>query len=148
MKQRPIETAEQLAKAAADILNLEPNLPIVISITEGKSIRSSAQNARYWADLTMMLNDIRHAVESVSEHTGYTPLETKRILASELEPEQVAILYATKPEIIHDVLKQICNIPTSTRLGTKDFMRFEDILEATIAEITGTIKATAMRALS
>lgn len=147
MKQRSLETKEDLQKAAADLLNLEHSLPLVITLTEGKKIRSNNQNARYWANINYFLTEINNTITSVSEHTGYTELEVKRLLAKELEPEQVGILYARKPDVIHDVLKQICNIPTSTRLGTKDFMKFEDILEKTIAEIIGSIRSVAMKAL-
>ena len=148
MKQRSLETKEDLQKAASDLLNLEVNLPMVITLTEGKRIRSNNQNARYWANIKYFLDEINATVKSVSDHTGYTPLEVKRLLAASLEPEHIGILYARKPEVIHDVLKQICNIPTSTRLGTKDFIKFEDILEQTIADIIGSIRSVAMEALN
>ena len=148
MKQRSLITKDDLIKAAADLLNLEANLPLVLTLTEGKKIRTNNQNARYWAEINYFLNEINNTITSVSEHTGYTPLEVKRLLAKSLEPEQIGILYARKSESIHEVLKQICSIPTSTRLGTKDFMKFEGILEQTIAEIIGSIRSVAMEALN
>jgi len=147
MKQRSLESKGDLQKAASDLLNLEANLPMVITLTEGKRIRSNNQNARYWASIKYFLDEINVTIKSVSDHTGYTPLEVKRLLAANLEPEHIGILYARKSEVIHDVLKQICNIPTSTRLGTKDFMKFEGMLDQTIAEIIGSIKSVAMDAL-
>jgi len=147
MKQRSLTTLEDLKKAAADLLNLEHSLPLVISLTEGKKIRSTAQNAAYWANIRLLLDEINAAIQSVSEHTGYTPLEVKRLLAANLPPEHIAILYARKSEVAHDVLKQICSIPTSTRLGTKDFIKFESILEQTIADIIGSIRSVVREAL-
>jgi len=148
MKQRPLITPADLKKAAADLLNLEANLPMVMTLTAGSKIRSSAANSRHWCNIRMFLDDIRYAVESVSEHTGYTPIETMRVLSKNLEPEQAAILCARKPEVAHEILKFICGIPTSTKLGSKDFQKFELILEQTIAEIIGSIKAVAREAVS
>lgn len=148
MKTRSLTTKADLIKASADLLNLEANLPMVLSLTEGKKIRSNAQNARYWSEIKYFLDDINSTIGSVSEHTGYTPLEVKRLLAQSLEPEQIGILYARKSESIHEVLKQICSIPTSTKLGSKDFMKFETILQQTIAEIIGSIRSVAMEALN
>ena len=148
MKQRSLITPDDLKKAAADLLNLEHSLPLVITLTEGKKIRSDGQNKRHWVNIKYFLDEINATVSSVAEHTGYSPLEVKRLLAKSLEPEQIGILYARKSDTIHDVLKQICNIPTSTRLGTKAFMKFEDILEQTIADIIGSIRSVAMEALN
>ena len=148
MKQRSLETMADLDKAANDLLNLEGHLPLVLTLTEGKKIRSTAQNSAYWANIKVLLDEISSAIQSVSEHTGYTPLEVKRLLSQSLEPEQIAVLYARKSDTIHEILKQICSIPTSTRLGTKEFMKFEDILEGTIAEIIGSIRAVVNKALN
>ncbi len=147
MKQRSLITMDDLDKAANDLLNLEAYLPLVLTITEGKKIRSTAQNAAYWANIKTLLDEINAAIQSVSDHTGYTPLEVKRLLAQSLEPEQIAVLYARKSDTIHEILKQICNIPTSTRLGTKAFIKFEDVLEQTIADIIGSIRAVVREAL-
>jgi len=144
MKTRSLLTKDDLVKASNDLLNLEGNLPMVLTLTAGKKIRSDKQNQRYWCDIKYFLDEINSTISSVAEHTGYSPLEVKRLLAASLEPEQVGILYARKSDVIHDVLKQICNIPTSTRLGTKDFMRYEGILEQTISEIIGSIRSVAI----
>ena len=102
--------------------------------------RSLPQNSRYWASLTEYLNQIHQTIQIISDESGYTPLEVKRLIADDLKPEQVAILFARTPEVAHDVIKEICNVPTSARLGTKRFMLFEEQMERTIAEIAGQIE--------
>jgi hypothetical protein len=67
----------------------------------------------------------------------------RRIVAKELQPEQVAILYAGTPEAVHDILKTINGIPTSTRLGTKKFAEYEERMVQTIAEVVGAVRAVA-----
>ena len=62
-----------------------------------------------------------------------------------MQPEYVAILFSHTPEVAHDILKLIVGIPTSTRLGTKEFMKFEEQMEATIAVIAGEINHFAQR---
>lgn len=146
MKQRPVQNEQQLQQACTDLLRLGGHLPFVITVTEGKRIRTSAQNARYWLDMEFFLSEIRESVYRLAEHTGYTDAETRWVIAEELPVEQRAILFCLSKEAAHEVIKQICGIPTSTRLGTKDFMRFEERLAQTMSEILGQINAITARA--
>lgn len=141
MRERKIETSEQLRKAAGDIARLAANLPLIITVTEGRKIRSSKANSRHWVLIDSFMYEIDDAVRRISEHTGYTELETKKIIAQNMPAEQIEILYARTKEAIHNSLKVICNIPSSTRLGTKSFSKFDDVLAGTIAEIIGHINA-------
>lgn len=109
--------------------------------------RTNPQNSRYWASLTEYLMQMNQTVHAVANETGYTPLEIKRLIAKEMPPEHIAILFTSKPEVAHDVLKEICGVPTSTRLGTKKFMLFEERMVQAIAEVVGQVNAFAGRAL-
>jgi hypothetical protein len=140
MKQRTITNTSELQNAANDLLTLADKMPFVITITAGTKIRSSEQNKRHWSKLESFIYDIQHEIDHVSDETGYTPLEAKKVIADVLPIEHAIILFATKKEIVHHILKQICNIPTSTRLGTKEFLKFDDILDVTMAEIIGNIR--------
>lgn len=104
-------------------------------------IRTTPQNSMHWANITGLLQIINETVSRVSEATGYTPIEVKREIARFLPAEQVAILYARTPEVCHEVMKAIANIPTSTRLGTKQFSDFETVMENTMNEIIGQIRS-------
>jgi len=148
MKQRTATNQAQLDEIADKIRGLGEYLPLVITVTEGTKIRSTGQNARYWAEITYFMEQIQEAVSKVAEYTGFTELEVKRLLAADLPVEQAVILFARIPEAVHDQLKQICGIPTSTRLGTKAFMKFEDRMAATMTEILGNVNNLTMRALS
>lgn len=148
MKERRAETQQDLEKAALDLVALGDHLPLVITVTEGKRIRTEGQNSRHWVSIDHLRQELQQAVEQVAEHTGYTQLEVKRLIAAELEPEQIAILYARTNEVIHEVLKQVVGIPTSTRLGTAAFSKFDTRLEQVMAEIIGTVRAITARALS
>ena len=141
MKQRNIETVEQLHKAAQDLPSLANHLPLVLTVTEGKRLRSSAQNARFWAEVSYFREQIAAAVDEVAEHTGYTPMEVKRLIAQELPIEQAVILFAQSSETVHEILKQIVGIPTSTRLGTKEFSKYEERLSQVMTEVIGSVKA-------
>jgi len=147
MKERAITSEKDLERAANDLRGLAGHLPLVVSVTEGKRIRSDGQNRRYWSEIQWFRQQLQQAVDQVAEHTGYTVLEVKRLIAAELEPEQIAILFARSSETVHDVLKEICGIPTSTRLGTKAFTKYEDRLSQVMMEIIGTVNAVAGRAL-
>lgn len=140
MKQRTILNEEQLKKACADLSCLAGSLPIVITVTEGTKTRTSGQNARYWAEVQYFMEQINDAISYAADESGHSEFEIKKILAEQLPIEQSVILFARKPEVVHEVLKGICNIPTSTKLGTKDFMRFEDRLSQTMSEIIGNIR--------
>lgn len=146
MKMRSIETENQLAKACVDLAELSRCLPFVLTITEGKKIRTDGQNKRHWVNIDNLMAQINEAVNNVSENTGYTPLEVKRLIAGTMPPEHVGILYARTSEVVHEILKSICSIPTSTRLGTKEFSKFDDILEQTIAHIIGDVNYMAREA--
>lgn len=108
--------------------------------------RTLPQNKRYWSSLTEYLNQMQQTVQAVASETGYTALEVKRLIAAEMPIEHAAILFARKPEVAHEVLKEICDVPTSTRLGTKKFMAFEERMIQTIAEISGQVNAFARKA--
>jgi len=148
MKQRTIRTESELKKLSADVLCLAQYMPFVVSVTQGTAIRSEAANARHWVMIEDLLNHIREAVEIISEATGYTPAEVKKLAAADMPPEHVGILYARTKQAVHDELKGICNIPTSTRLGTKAFSRFDEILEGTVAQVIGEVNAVSRKALS
>ena len=145
MKQRHIKTPQDRDNAIKAVMSLD--FPYVMGIGEEK-IRSSSANARYWATLNDYIDQLTAAVYQVAEYTGYTPLEARRIVAQKLMPEQGAILFATKAEAVHDMIKLICGVPTSTRLGTKKFQKFEAIMETTITEIVGEVNAIAGRILN
>ncbi len=114
---------------------------LTVRITEYAPTRTTPQNSRYWATLTEFLRLLHQTVQTVADNTGYSPLEVKRLIAADLLPEQVAILYARTPEVAHDVIKEICGIPTSTRLGTKKFSEFDERMTAVVSEIAGIVQA-------
>lgn len=144
MKQRTIHNEEQRQKASQALLGITP--PFVVMVTKGTKIRTSGQNSRYWVDMEFFLEQIDEAVDRMAEQTGYTDLEARRAIAEFVPPEHAAILFVRKKEAAHEILKMICNIPTSTRLGTKAFQKFERVLEQTMAEILGSINDVARRA--
>jgi hypothetical protein len=132
------------AKVVERILNDVPHDGrFMVEIREAIRTRSTGQNSRFWATLTEELRQLSAGIAEIAAHTGYTPLEVRRIVAKELQPEQVAILYAGTPEAVHDILKTINGIPTSTRLGTKKFMEYEERMVQTIAEVVGAVQAVA-----
>lgn len=140
MKQRIILNEEHLKKACADLSMLGGRLPLVITVTEGTKTRTSGQNARYWCEIEYFMSEVNEAIEKAATESGHSEFEIKKILAEQLPIEQSVILFARKKEVIHEVLKGICNIPSSTRLGTKEFMKFEDRLTQTMSEIVGNIR--------
>ena len=144
MKQRTLQTDADLKKASNDLLGLGGHLPVVVTITKGKRIRSETQNARYWAGLNQHMENISNWVQKLADDSGHTPWEIRQAIASELAPEYAAIMYCFIPEAVHVILKKICEVPTSTRLGTKEFMQFETRMEQAMAEIVGEIQKTAM----
>jgi hypothetical protein len=132
------------ARCAERILNDVPHDGhFVVEIREAVKLRTLPQNARYWATLDEELRQLSACIAEISAHTGYTPLEVRRIVAKFLQPEQVALIYASTPEAVHDILKLIHGIPTSTRLGTKQFMEFEERMLQTIAEVVGEVRVVA-----
>jgi hypothetical protein len=132
------------AKVVERILNDVPHDGrFMVEIREAVKLRTLPQNCRYWATLEEELRQLSAWIAEISAHTGYTPLEVRRIVAKFLQPEQVAVIYAGTPEAVHDILKLIHGIPTSTRLGTKKFMEFEERMLQTIAEVVGEVRAVA-----
>ena len=119
--------------------------PYEIILRPYERTRTLPQNSRYWASLTEYLKQINQTVHALANETGYTPLEMKRLIAAEMPSEHIAILFARKPEVAHEVLKEICDVPTSTRLGTKKFMAFEERMVQAIAEIAGQVNAFASK---
>lgn len=148
MKMRTATEQKDLDESADIIKGLGAYLPLVITITEGKRIRTDGQNRRYWSNLSNLLQEIRQAISQVSEHTGYSEFEVRKLVADELPIEQAAILFVRTPEAAHEILKMLVGIPTSTRLGTKAFSKFEMRLEQTMMEIIGNINAITRRAVS
>ena len=140
MKTRIITTDAQRANAINAILKL----PYPYEIGVAHKLRSLGQNARYWASLEEMLDQVQQAVNKVTEG-GYNQLEARRLIAKDLEPEQVAILYSPNKEVAHSVLKMINWVPSTTRLGTKEFMQYEEVMFKTMSEIVGEINAIADR---
>ena len=138
MSERLIETPEQRADAINAIAGLE--LPYRITISPKKQ-RSNAQNAKYWAGLQYHIDEVSAAIAKISDKTGYTPLEVRRIVAASATPEHALMIYSIKKESIHEALKLICDIPTSVKLGTKKFMEFETIMEAQMADVLGLVNA-------
>ena len=135
-------------KMLADCISWIKTDPAVweVIVRPHEKLRSTIANSRHWATLTDYLKQITQSIEKISTQTGYTPLEIKRLIAKEMPPEHIAILFARSPETAHDVLKEICGIPTSTRLGTKKFHEFDETMEQTIAEIMGQVNAFEARA--
>jgi len=117
------------AMLAINTMPLKPTLMEVV-IRPCEKTRTLGQNARYWATLSEHLRQINATVNQIASDSGHTPLEIKRGLAGQLAPEEIAILFATRPEVAHEVLKMVCNIPTSTRLGTKKSIEFEERVTA------------------
>lgn len=141
MKERTITTPVDLVKASADLAGYAQYLPFVITITSGKKIRGDGANARYWAMLQESIDLISEEIKEYAEKEGYTPLVARKIIAADLPWEQSLILACRKKEPVHEVIKMIMDIPTSTRLGTKEFAVFNDKIDMTMAEIVGNIRA-------
>jgi len=132
-------------RAAEAILNL-PDEPLMeIVVRDFVKTRSLPQNARYWASLNENLRLIEESIRRVAEYTGHSNLEIRRLIAKELPPEYIAILFSSSAEAAHDILKLIVGVPTSTRLGTKAFSQFEGRMEETMAQISGEINNFAAR---
>ena len=142
-----IRTKELRSAAAKAVLAIQASPICEVVIRPHVKTRTDGQNARYWADLTEQLRQLCQEIDSMSDHTGYTPLEVRRMAAKGLSPEHTAILYTHSPEAAHEVLKVINGIPTSTRLGTKAFMKFEGIMIMNVAEVVGAVRSLARRAV-
>ena len=132
MPERLIETPEQRTDAINAIAGLE--LPYRITISPKKE-RSNAQNNMWWSALEFHICQIAQAVTKISDYTGHTPLEIRRMIALQVSPEQSLMIYALKKEALHEALKLICCIPTSTRLGTKKFSEFHGVMEMEMANL-------------
>lgn len=143
MKQRTLQTAADLRKASADILGLEGHLPVVITVTQGKRIRSDRQNSKYWATLNDHLQNISNWVQQLADETGHTSMEIRHFVASQLSPEYAAIVYAFTDDSAHKVMKIIQGKESSRKLGTKEFMDFEQRMDQIMSEIVGEVQAVA-----
>lgn len=129
------------AQAAKAVLAITEAPLMEVIVREHVSTRTDAQNRHYWFSLGEELRQLNESIHQIANQTGHTPLEVRRFVAADLAPEQVAILYASSSEAAHEVLKLIHGIPTSTRLGTKAFMAFEERMIQTVAEVVGAVRA-------
>ena len=120
-------------------LSESPLMEVVIRPFE--KTRSLGQNSRYWVGLQEILRHLNATVNQIASDTGHSPLEVKRIAVVGLPIEYGIILFAKKPEVAHEVLKDICNVPTTTKLGTKKFIEYEDRMLAVMTEILGHVRA-------
>ena len=142
MKDRTLRTEQDKQQASRDLLNIPASyLPLYLTLSPGKGKRSSAANARYWSNIEFWMEEIRNEIKAIAEETGYTYLEARRVIANELPPEHEEILYARTKEAVHDALKEICGIPTTTRLGTKEFNNYSDQLDLAMSQILGEVRA-------
>ena len=126
----------------------QKGLKLRVSASPYENPRTVPQNSRYWGILRGCLKRIQIEIEILSDETGYTALEIKRLIAPELDHEQSRILFAQDPEHAHETLKKICGVPTTQDLGTKKFSDFEERMEQVIAEITGIVIAFSDRVLA
>lgn len=134
--------SKELRTAAAKAVMAITGEPLCeVVIRPHTRTRTTNQNARYWASLGEELRQLAHEIALICEHTGYADLETRRLIAKDLPPEQAALLFARSSEAAHDILKTIHGIDTSTRLGTKKFMEFEERMIAIVAEVVGAARA-------
>ncbi len=148
MEQHFILHSERIRQNAANYIGSIPLEPVPeIIVRPFERVRTNARNRMYWACLTESLQQINQTVNYLANESGHSPLEIKRIIAKDLEPEYVALLFARTPEAAHDILKEISNIPTSTRLGTKKFIQFQERMESMLSEIVGQINDFAGRAV-
>lgn len=142
MKDRTLRTEQDKQQAARDLQAIPvQHLPLYITISPGKGQRSLGANARYWANIEFWIEEIRNEIKVIADETGYTYLEARRVIANELPPEHEEILYARTKEAVHEGLKEICGIPTTTRLGTKDFNNYSDQLDLAMSQILGEVRA-------
>ena len=142
MKQRIVKNRLELERAALDLVAID-QFPLVMTVTLGSKLRSAAANAKYWTDVEYFQIELNQTIDQIADKTGYTPLEVKRLLADEMQPEYAAILFVRSKEAIHEILKLICNVPTSTKLGTKEFAKFNDMLAQVMSDVIGQVKAMA-----
>ena len=138
MNSRDITTPEQLEKAIKALRKVE--LPFVITVGAQK-VRSNAANASYWADLQFHLDEVSSALELASEATGHTVLELRQMIAKATTPEYSLLIFSIKKESLHEHLKIICDIPTSTRLSKKFFAKFYTIMQAHMTSLLAEVYA-------
>ena len=140
MRNRTLRTPEDVDRASEDLKKCKGHLPLVMTLTEGSRIRSESQNSRYWATLGEYVEDINNAIHYYSNESGYTDLEARHVLGEQLGWPRDHILMARKPEVVHEIAKMICGVPTSTRLGTKEFTKFEDIILDYVGEVAAEVR--------
>ena len=142
MKDRTLRTEQDKQQAAKDLQAIPVQyLPLYLTISEGNGQRKPAANARYWAMIEGWMEEIRNEIKAIAEETGYTYLEARRVIANELPPEHEEMLYARNKNAVHEALKEICGIPTTTRLGTKEFNNYSDQLDLAMSQILGEVRA-------
>src|SRR3990172_12284162 len=95
---------------AINTMPLKPTLMEVV-IRRCEKPRTLGQNARYWATLSEHLRQINATVNQIASDSGHTPLEIKRGLAGQLAPEEIAILFATRPEVAQGGRRRAATIP-------------------------------------
>lgn len=100
-------------------------------------IRTNEQNAMYWSALDDRVNAVNRLVTIAADTTGHTPLEMRQIWASNMPPEQAALMFVLRPEAAHEIIKVVLGVPTTTRLTKANFSEFYERMETIYAEIIG-----------
>ncbi len=140
VSERIITTQDELYKAARDLPSLVSRLPFRLSVSPVKE-RSTVANSHYWVNLGFWLGEVQTAINETANRLGLSPSDAKLLLANNMPTLHALIMYARERKVAHSVLKDICNIPTSTKLGTKAFHKFDETMERTMAEILGEVRA-------
>ena len=132
-----------IRERALSFISALPIYPVtmMVVIKPFEKTRTLGQNSRYWVGLQEILRLLNATVNQIASDTGHSPLEIKREAARGLPIEHGIILFAKKAEVAHEVLKDICNVPTTTKLGTKKFMAYEERMLAVMTEILGHVRA-------
>lgn len=139
MKQRLIQNKTDRDKAFSDITPIE--FPYWLGISRDMK-ESDAQRSLYFATIDDFLREIRKYVNAASENSGHTPDEIRALVSHELPWPQSAIMTMLTKNAAHECLKIICGVPTTIGGGKKRFReQFQPILEATMADILGSVKA-------
>ncbi len=110
--------------------------PWLVCVEPYKEKRTSAQNRRYWGILEDWFADLQSAISEISQSTGYTPQECKRLIKRALIGGQLdcylGFLDASSTKGIHDILKGAWPLPvedgekTTTELKKKKFTDYAD----------------------
>jgi len=100
-----------------------------------KEIRTDSQNKMYWSALDERLKELNLAIMAAADMSGHTPMEIRAIFAQRLEPEYIGILYVRNAEAVHEILKVIGGVPTSTKLTKATFSDFYERMEVVMSEV-------------